>query len=225
MTKGPAPAYKTPADGPTSVLTIGAFGAAVADHLRLFGPIVLVDQPASELEASDGGDRLAGGVNVIASWRPETDLCDRYDRISRLRGQPFIPVILDGRTLTVGPVLVPDGAACWKCWLRREQQHANVSNPRPAVHEAYSLDPSLGPRGFLDAFALMAAARTAQAIRNITVDPNVAGWLWQLDLPTRAMTIGRVIGCDGCTRCGLDRPPALRTVEDMHRSIDYLWRT
>jgi bacteriocin biosynthesis cyclodehydratase domain-containing protein len=207
----------------TSVLAIGAFGAAVAEHLRLFGPIELVDQAASD--ECDGADRSLGAVNVVASWRPVTELCDTYDRLSRRRGQPFIPVVLDGRTLTVGPVLLPDGAACWSCWMRREQQHAAGPNPRAALHEAYSLDPSLGPQGFLDAFALMAAATTAHAIDSIAANADLAGWLWQLDLPTRAMSTGRVIGCDGCTRCGLNRPPALRTVEDMQRSVDYLWTT
>jgi bacteriocin biosynthesis cyclodehydratase domain-containing protein len=224
IAKTTAPGFGTHAGVSASVVAIGAFGAAVAEHLGLFGPVVRASDLAPEAE-NDVAEGPSAAVNVIASWRPVTDICERYDRLSRLRGQPFIPVILDGRTLTVGPILMPAGPACWRCWTRRERQHAVGPTPRRAVHDAYSQDPDLGPKGFLDAFALMAAAKTAHMIETIAEKTVVAGSLWQLDLPTRIVTTSRLIGCDGCTRCGLDRPLPTRTVEELRRSLSDLWTT
>jgi bacteriocin biosynthesis cyclodehydratase domain-containing protein len=195
------------------VTPIGSFGVAVMSYLASFHDVN--SAPDDVLERSR--------VGILASWRPVTELCKEHDRRSHETGEPFIPIILEARTLTVGPVVVPGHGGCWHCWLERQIQHAAGGHARAAVSEMYDRDASVGPKGYLEAFALVAAAQASLFMGAIEDGEDIGGQLWQLDLLTRRITTSRLVGCDGCPRCGLGRPPATRTVLQLRQSLTHLW--
>jgi bacteriocin biosynthesis cyclodehydratase domain-containing protein len=207
---------------PVQILSLGAFGRAVAKYLKMTRLDVVetcLDEPAMR----DPEAWPVARINVIAAWRPVMDICEWLDQVCHERQRPFIPLIVDSRILCLGPVVVPRSGSCWNCWIQRSRQHARSLNRRRAVWEHYMRHASAGPHGYLEPFALMGAARVSQAIQALDAHVDLGGQLWQIDMLTRAIITSTVIGVDDCPRCGLHRPLATRSFAEMQKALAYLW--
>ncbi len=161
-------------------------------------------------------------IQVVAAWRPVPGLCRPLDELCHEHRRAFVPAIADGSTLCIGPAVLPGKSACWNCWELRSRQHAKNDQERSALKQYYEAHPQAGPAGFLEPFALMAAAKVASAIQSHDHLQQQAGQIWQVDMFTGQVTTGYVIGVDGCPRCGLGRPLATRTYEDIRESLAFL---
>jgi len=192
---------------PVLLVDVGPFGAAVARHLlRLRRDVV---RAATEDVLSS--TKLALRMIVLAAWRPVVAQCTELDIVSRKRGCPFVPAVMEGSTLSIGPVIIPGKNGCWHCWNRRRDQHEPFAAERSAVSGFYDRCPDAGPFGYLDAVSLLAASRLSSTIDVLDRDAIEGGELWQMKILTREVTGGHVIGVDACPHCGLKRPLASRT--------------
>ena len=201
------------------ILTVGTFGSAVAKHLVPLFPTshesAWNGSLPGELECSNKED-----IQVLIAWRPVPRLCEFLDEASHRCGNVFIPLIVDSPTLRLGPIIVPRTSSCWRCWSLRAMQHSEFPRERAALLEYYASDAQNGPAGYLEPFAMMAAAKLAETIRTCRCSPDTrAGEIWQMDMFTRDVSTGRLMGIDDCTRCGLGRNPELRTFSELQRAF------
>jgi bacteriocin biosynthesis cyclodehydratase domain-containing protein len=204
------------------VLSIGDFGRAVAAHLKALGPRVL------ETVVNDHTVPLPHlwplcDVIVLAGWRSSPNLCELVEELSYARQWPFVPVFQVAGLLRLGPVVVPGEGPCWTCWTQRLKQHAEWPDAEAALLEHYARQADAGPRGFLEPFALMAAARLSQTIQQLSTRQAIAGQVWQIHMLTREITRSQVIGIHGCARCGLHRAESARSFDPMREELAYLW--
>ena len=204
---------------PVHVVSVGPLGRAIARHLRS----LRADTVETSGEAGVPPDPPAARLTVVASWRPAPALCEWWDAHSHERGRPFIPVVADSAILSVGPVIVPGASACWRCWIRRTRQHAPGLSRKVALWRHYAEQTDAGPQGYLEPFALAAAARVSQMVDALERGEAVAGQVWQVHMISRRITLGTVVGVHGCPRCGLGREAAARSHADMREALASLW--
>ena len=211
---------------PIQVLSVGPFGKAVARCVAtLRGDCI--DTPVEGSTMHEAGGWLKGRMILVAAWRPVNGLCRALDRMSHERQLPFVPLIADSMTLRVGPVVIPGRGSCWTCWHLRYRQHARALHHRQAVWQHYETYPEAGPSGYLEPYAMLGAARLCEvvdAVEAVDEGRSVAGTVWQIDMLTREITTSTSVGVDGCAQCGLRRDPNGRTVAEMQKALEYLWR-
>jgi len=204
------------------VLSVGSFGRAVTQYLRAFRPDLVETVLADEITALPAVSPKSCAA-IIASWRPVPRFCELLDEFSFTCERPFVPVILDSTILRIGPVVIPGRGSCWGCWARRYTQHDTWQEERRVLLEHYASQPAAGPQGYLEPFAMIGASRLASVLSKLT-DPNSpAGDIWQIDVITREITTGIVVGVHDCSRCGLHRTAAERNFSSMRRDLAYLW--
>jgi len=203
---------------PINVFSVGPFGRAVIRHLKSLEPGVM------EAEVFD--DQLPsfekccqGGINVVASWRPVPGLCDSLDQFSNSANRPLIPLILESSVLRLGPVIIPGEGGCWQCWARRSEQYSSAPDDRAAILEYYLTHPHAGPKGYLEPFAMLGAVKIKETVERLRSAHELAGLIWQIDLSSRQMINGILIGIHNCPRCGLGREGPARSIDEMRRCL------
>jgi bacteriocin biosynthesis cyclodehydratase domain-containing protein len=203
---------------PILIVTVGAFGRAVGRRIEA------LDRHARALEDAGALTPTASARSpravVLAASRPLWHRCEEIEERAFACGWPFVPAILESRSLTIGPIVVPGAGACWSCWHARSKQHDRHGVARAALAAHYRDHPDAEPKGFLEPFALLTAARISQAIDRLD---SAAGEVWRLDVITREATTSQVVGLHNCPRCGLHRPAEERTVGAMRRAVANSW--
>jgi bacteriocin biosynthesis cyclodehydratase domain-containing protein len=162
-------------------------------------------------------------MTILATWRPVPDLCSALNDYSFERHQPFVPLVMNSQCLSLGPIVMPGVGGCWACWLRRARQHDTWPQEQAALAHFYKANPELGPNGYLEPFALMGAARLAQTIQALDSSTAIPGQIWTIDLITRRIVVGTLVGIHGCPRCGLGRAEDSRSIAEMRSELSYLW--
>lgn len=203
------------------IVTVGAFGKAVARCLAsLCANVQELEWLPSQFPDSDQWP--VADAHIIAAWRPVPALCKFFNDLCYSHARPFIPVIADSSALCVGPVIVPGKSSCWSCWQLRSLQHAKFRQERSAMLQFYENNPQAGPAGYLEPFAMIGAAKAAAAIQSDQHLREFAGYIWQIDLFTKEISLGYVIGVDGCRLCGLGRPTESRTYAELQSRLALL---
>jgi bacteriocin biosynthesis cyclodehydratase domain-containing protein len=208
--------------GSIHVLSVGSFGRAVAHYLIEFGENIS-ETEAEGGPASPSSTWQTARINILAAWRPVPRLCEMLDQLSFEWQRPFLPVVLDSTALRVGPAVVPGSGPCWGCWVRRSMQHADSPKEQAALLRHYAENAADGPRGFLEPFAMMAATRALKTIEALESSIDVAGYIWQIDILTRNITSGTLVGVHDCPRCGMHRPALTRSYAELQEQLRYLW--
>jgi bacteriocin biosynthesis cyclodehydratase domain-containing protein len=207
---------------PPHVLAMGAFGKAVAQYLRIFHTDLVETIVTDDTIALPAVWPKSCAV-IIASWRPVPHFCELLNELSFTWGRPFMPLILDSTILRIGPVVIPGRGSCWTCWARRHRQHDAWRQERSVLLEHYAGNPTAGPKGYLEPFALIGASRLASILVALQDSSAPAGRVWQIDVITREITAGMVAGIHDCPKCGLHRPMAERSFSAMQDDLKYLW--
>jgi bacteriocin biosynthesis cyclodehydratase domain-containing protein len=206
---------------PIEIHAVGAFGSAVLRYLQALCADRI--EAVSEDVVASAGHTAGNRIQVLAAWRPVPDLCEALNRSAFEFDCPFIPLIADSHTLSLGPVVIAGGGSCWNCWTQRYLQHATGLSHRLTLWEHYRAHPLAGPEGYCEPFAWMGAVRICQVIEQIDSGEAVAGRLWQMDMLTRDITSSTVVGVHDCAQCGLHRDPKTRGSADLERRLAYLW--
>ena len=207
---------------PVHVLSVGAFGQAVAQYLRTFQPDILQTTLVNgELPGSDVDQ--GGRITVVAAWRPVPNICEFFDGLSHRWRRPFVSLILDSNVLRLGPIVVPGLGGCWNCWHKRFLQHAPWPNEQSEMLRFYASNAEIGPAGYLEPFAMIGATRVSHFIDALDSSTATPGQVWQMDIMTREIRTTTVIGVHNCPRCGLHRPLPTSTFSEMQAELAHLW--
>lgn len=201
------------------LLSVGPFAKAVAGWLKTFRHDVIETALTDEHAVQPGIAR----ITVVAAWRPVSGLCELLDTLSFEWQRPFVPLIVESSILRMGPVVMPGRGACWQCWQQRARQHSEWALAQSALLQHYASAPQAGPQGFLEPFAVMAATRIAQVIEDLDSQSAMPGFIWQIDMLSRAITTAVAIGIHDCPRCGLHQPLAELSFAAMQRDLAHLW--
>jgi len=207
---------------PVHVLSTGAFGSAILRHLRAL---------RSDVIDTDVVDNLlplpstwpSARILALTSWRQVNELCELINEASYSMKVPFIPVIQDLTAIRLGPIIMPDCGPCWHCWMTRSRQHAGWTQERVALSQHYAAHPEQGPQGYLEPVAAMAAVLLSEAVVALDSGVAVPGYIWQIEFLTGEITASALVGVHDCDWCGLKKPRATRSVEDLQKNISYLW--
>lgn len=210
------------AAGSLHITWVGPFGRAVADYVSLLHPKTCATESVG-CDMSAAEPASVCDAEVVVAWRPMRYVCESIAAFSRQRKLPFIPVILDSGVLSLGPIILP-GSACWNCWMMRSQQHSPFPTQREVLLRFYDSNPHAGPEGFAEPLAMFAASRIIWAVEQCQTRPAaIGGFVWELDLSSRHVQTGQLVGVDGCTNCGLNRPLESRTYAEVRSALSVLW--
>lgn len=205
------------------VLSVGDFGYDVAR--RLASSLGSVTHTSFEGAPSSAPAYWpSAGAYVLAAWRPVPRLTGTLDHLCHAWRRPFLPAILEGSRLRLGPAVVPGAGACYRCYELRRLQHSKSPQVERALDRHYDENPQSGPQGHLKIFAGIAATRLEQWITALGHDPaSIAGRIWSLDVLSRQVATSRVLGVHGCARCGLGRDEATRGHKPLTDDLRFLW--
>ncbi|MGR6919183.1 hypothetical protein ACU635_33465 [[Actinomadura] parvosata] len=196
---------------PDLIVSVGAFGAAVARSLSASGTQV-VSVPVA------GGDiavpAAAATVVLAASvGAPAVEL--ELSRAAHEGGFAFLPIVLEHPRLRVGPVSRAGSRGCSACYRNRTRQHALNVAAEDALEEHHRRDPVAADRGYLAHWPALAAALAGQ------VDPLV---IRQFDLLSNTPLVSRLVPVHGCGVCASAPPdaPQLRSIARLRSIVEGL---
>ena len=204
------------------VMTLGRFADAVYEYLQELCPDVAqtrLDDMSLPAELAE----LGGRIYILVAWRPAPSICSALNKRSHLTGRPFVPIIVDNTALQLGPVVLPNQGACWECWVRRSNQHSPWPAARDALFKYYDANAQAGPPGYLEPLAMVAAAEIAAIVEAVDSGSARGGYVWHMDIITRAITTSTVVGVHGCDQCGLGRSVDERTFSAMRDDLSWLF--
>ena len=188
----------------------GAFGAEVA--------ALVCEQAGFEalslLDSAPAFGSLVRECSFVAAaaWRNCPAAFDQLDQACFRDGTPWMPVFLSGRQLFAGPVIRPGQGACYGCFRKRFLTHHPSPERELVLSHFYDRDRSLGPHGFIQPMAWLAAS----FILDMALDPaSSAGQVLQVDLLTGTVLNTRVVRVHGCERCGSRTTPRTRFVSSL----------
>lgn len=196
------------------IIAIGAFGAAVAERLRIPGMRVHKGEPfdldVSKLPLADSYVMVAGHPCPDL----EIYLCETILNWKRR----FIPIVHEHPYLRSGPITCPGALACSLCYDRRIHQHT-VANEIPdyMAKEYIRRGDDVLPRGILPVWADVAAGLIMLRLAGGSAsDTNASRRMIGVDLISGGVISTLVIGVDSCRICSLEDDDLLnRSVRDL----------
>lgn len=105
-------------------------------------------------------------VQIVASSREEPEAFATCDLAAFALRRPWLPVVLEARSVRVGPLVRP-GGACYRCFLRRQEQLGHRC-PIDAAIESQDLQPRIV--GYLPSHVHQAAIFTQMLIETLRSD-------------------------------------------------------
>jgi bacteriocin biosynthesis cyclodehydratase domain-containing protein len=182
-----------------AVLGLGDFGDHVAAFIRgnARWPVHMADSVGDAFEKHSR-------AFIATMWRPCPAACEEADALAFRHQRPWLPVVMDHPHVRVGPVVVPGQGACFACFTARYDQHDSQHEITAALRAGFDREPDLGPRGYLDHHARLAAALAQMALGDLSDDWLAAAAAQVLTFSVYRNAIRRhpVIARSGCRRCG-----------------------
>jgi len=182
-----------------ALLGLGDFGDHVAAFLcgNARWPVAMADSVAGAFEKDSP-------AFIATMWRPCPATCEEADELAFRHQRPWLPVVMDHPHVRVGPMVVPGQGACFGCFTARCDQHDSQPDITAALHAGFDREPGLGPRGYLDHHARLAAALAQMALGDLSDDWLAAAAGQVLTFNVYRSTVRRhpVIARSGCPRCG-----------------------
>jgi bacteriocin biosynthesis cyclodehydratase domain-containing protein len=154
------------------------------------------------------GDAPGGATPGLVVVGPGGDRA-RINRLALENGAEWLPVgEFDGRTVSVGPLIVPRESACFECLLLRRESTSGCAQELALFRDVAARP---GPRPSLLAAAVALAAELV--VRWIGVrDPFLPGTLFTLDaeegISVASHTVLRVPRCPACSSSAGLAPPS-----------------
>ena len=175
------------------VLTIGAFGEAVAKVLQDLLPNVIVTPYHTESQTPAVANWPTAQLNVIAAWRPVPGMYRLLEATSYEWKLPFTTVVMEAPNVRVGPLVLPDTGPCYSCYEKRVLQHSPQYTASRLCKTITNGSRKSGPGGYLHSFAEVGAIRLAQMMVGAggELATEAAGQVWQFNTVTRQATTWR----------------------------------
>jgi bacteriocin biosynthesis cyclodehydratase domain-containing protein len=201
-------------------MAIGPFGEAAQGYLGRLVPTTCVVSPAEFIEHIP---KDAGAVVLFSAIQCH-DLCKHLTRIAFECQHPFLPVVIDGRYVVIGPVTAGGGSGCWQCWQLRARQHDSFESHRSYLSQYYFERSLEGPAGYLESIAALTAGIASSILHSACRSSSKPeGQLRHVDMVNLVVRTSTVTAVHGCPYCGLGRDPVERTVVMLMKDIAHLW--
>ena len=200
----------------TTVVVDGTFGAAVADEIAPLRGIHLLHVGRSGVDHSAV---LPGSDIILATARADVRVELGLNAAAVNFNTRFVPVVLAGNLLRVGPVVRRGTTGCAQCLRVRTRQHASSVDLTDALEAWTAADPAREVAGFLPMHATLAAGLAVDALESAgagTDEPAVARYVDLLGAVFRQVT---VTGVHGCPVCGLHRSEGTRTIDRLAPAV------
>ncbi|MEV5498722.1 TOMM precursor leader peptide-binding protein [Nonomuraea fuscirosea] len=142
---------------------------------------------------------------VVALSRADLRLCERAAEQGLETGVPWLPVVLDGLAVRIGPLVRPGCPPCLECLRRRQTQHDTQKSVSVRLALAYESVGVAGPQGFLPHHVRMAASVVSMLLQDLDAavrDRDTSGEVVTIDLLACSLSRHAVIECDDCRFCG-----------------------
>lgn len=183
----------------TTIITMGAFGSAVGHRVRER----LAASPPIDISCFDL-TALAFDLHPIvwASSCERTTTADTIDEIAHRLGRTWIPIVFEHPVIRVGPFVRPGCGACYRCFVRRRNQHSLLPEHSSALHALYDRGESLGPSGFLPHHVELAAAILVRQCDRLTNGRLETAEVVLADVISGRLSTTGVVPVHRCDRCG-----------------------
>jgi bacteriocin biosynthesis cyclodehydratase domain-containing protein len=182
-----------------TLLSVGDFGDHVASFLcgNARWPVAMADSVADAFEKDSR-------AFIATMWRPSPAACEEADALAFRHQRPWLPVVMDHPHVRVGPLVVPGQGACCACFTARYDQHDSQPDITAVLRAGFDREPDLGPRGYLDHHARLAAALAQMTLGDLSDNWLAAGAAQVLTFNVYRNAVRRhpVIARSGCPRCG-----------------------
>jgi bacteriocin biosynthesis cyclodehydratase domain-containing protein len=194
-------------------IALDPFGVEVLHHLRKLVP------DRSEFMQLAISDRLprniefnSDAIYVPISGSPIGALYVDLDERAYRDNLQFMPVMIDGSDLRVGPWVVPRQTPCWECWNERLNSQHYFAEERSFLIAEHCRQPGSYHLAFMPFTASLAAARIA-----ITLDGSQSvrrgfGTVWTMNIFTRDASVIEYVGRHRCPKCSLPDVPHDRSI-------------
>ncbi|SFD91940.1 TOMM precursor leader peptide-binding protein [Roseivivax sediminis] len=209
----------------TLYLTLGPFGAAVADRAACPEDIVRpFPHDAADIAAALDTLFAEADFVAVAAWRPDAGGFMAVEEAARRTGTPWSLAVLTGTHLSVGPLTHPGRPGCYGCHVKRAGTHHRAPGRQSVLEQFYRKHPEAGPEGFTRPMVSLAAnALKGDAAAGL----HQAGRLRIVDVLTGQVTLTKVLPVHGCPSCFADRAqaqPGARFVRDLAPALSEILR-
>ncbi|OLZ47260.1 hypothetical protein [Amycolatopsis keratiniphila] len=184
------------------------FGAAVAARLRSVRPGTVAHRLGGwpDLESLD--ELITRYEQILFAWsRPVRRLESAVDSAVLRHGKTLLPVVAEGLTARVGPLLGPRAGATVDCYYRRRAQRMGAHTDLGLVHDHFDDHPAGEPAGYLGATVAVVCGLAGRLLDGDPAEPRVV--LVQPHLGEATSSV--LLGVHGNARARFPVPSEQRT--------------
>jgi hypothetical protein len=210
------------AGGSVTVFAVGDFGVSVAENLnRLRSDVdVRILDLHNYILAVESAN---SAVLILVSGSLLPSISEAIDSKSHQNGTTFIPLWLQDCGMYLGPIVVPGGKTCWRCWSAQELDLPLRSPLEVRRREFYAKTQAASPRGFLSSLAMLGACQLSNELERLGSCGSRANQLIRTDMISLDISSRETTGLDNCNRCGLRRRVETRSHADLRKHLASLW--
>ncbi|EME52551.1 hypothetical protein [Amycolatopsis decaplanina] len=150
------------------------FGAAVATRLRSARPDATAHRLGGWPDLGSLDALIAEYERIVFAWsRPVRRLESAVDSAVLRHGKTLLPVVAEGLTTRVGPLLGPRAEATVDCYYRRRAQRMGAHTDLGLVHDHFDDHPEGEPAGYLGATVAVVCGLTGRMLDGDAAEPRV----------------------------------------------------
>lgn len=147
-------------------------------------------------------------LQIVVTDREEPAGFEISDLVASAIGRPWFPVVLEPRSVRVGPV-IRRGGACYRCFMRRQEQ---LGHRKPIDLEMEKFGEVPHTSGYLSSHITLTTLLT-QRLAIETFEETRGVDMFRIGLAEVKLSHAKVTPIDGCERC--TTPRSIRDTGDI----------
>ena len=203
---------------PIHLQPIGRFGWEVCEALSTVSETEMVIE-ASPFRSVDWPQSR---LQVVVASQEHPRAFEFIDSMSFALIRPWMPIVLEPRSLRVGPLVVPNSSGCYRCFLARQYQHGRLTSIDRELAQQNDAVEGPGYSGYLASHVSLAVALVAPTIERFLSSNETrvpAASVIRAAFAETRFSEGSFVGVDGCHRCA-DPRTAARSAEIFTGLVD-----
>jgi bacteriocin biosynthesis cyclodehydratase domain-containing protein len=184
-------------------IALDDFGLAVSERFAMHHRIAL----AGLDDALKPASWPRSDCQVVAGQREHPALFEMIDEMAFALDRPWVSVLLEPRSLRVGPVITPKVSPCYQCFIRRQHQHGRRTATDAELGDILNADLSVAHSGFLPAHATLASRLVDRLLRASEPTAREMPHLFRVGFAELNISESHLLGVHGCARCAPQESP------------------